>query len=61
MARTMEIFAVLMLMGVRVREVCNLDEESVWLPSLRLLLIDAAMSAEERGLTCCRILGQLQA
>lgn len=40
----MEEFATLMLLGVRVREVRNLEEQSVWLPNLQLLLIDAELS-----------------
>ncbi len=44
----MESFALLMLLGVRVREVCDLDEGNVWLPEDRLLFIDSAMSHPRR-------------
>lgn len=45
----MEHFALLMLFGVRVREVAALTEGSVWLPALRLLLIDSTLPASTRA------------
>lgn len=44
----MEMFAALMMMGVRVREVWRLSEGSVWLPSRNLLLIDSELTKTER-------------
>lgn len=44
----MEEFAVLMLLGVRVREVSGLDEGHLWLPRRRLLLVDSALPRWER-------------
>lgn len=44
----MEEFAVLMLLGVRVREVSGLDEGHLWLPRRRLLLVDAALPRDDR-------------
>lgn len=45
----MEDFAVLMLLGVRVREVIDLAEQHIWLPDDRLLLIDAGLSHHQRS------------
>lgn len=44
----MEMFATLMMLGVRVREVCALAEGSLWLPSERLLLVDSELTTHER-------------
>ncbi len=56
----MEPFAILMMLGVRVREVRDLAEGAVWVPSIRLLVVDAFMSPADREATCRRILGQIQ-
>lgn len=45
----MEAFGILMMLGVRVREVHRLDEGAVWLPRRRLLLIDAGLSEAQRA------------
>ncbi len=44
-----ESFAALMLMGVRVREVRDLDEGHIWMPRRRLLLVDVGLSRAERA------------
>lgn len=44
----MEMFATLMMLGVRVREVVDLEEGSVWVPAKRLLLIDQGLTKDER-------------
>lgn len=49
----MEAFAALMLMGVRVREVRDLEEETIWLPRQRLLIIDATLSPSRREEAAC--------
>lgn len=41
-------FGLLMMLGVRVREVADLDEEAIWVPRHRLLLIDAGISRSKR-------------
>lgn len=45
----MEAFAHLMMLGARVREVGDLDEQVLWLPRRRLLIIDANLSAARRA------------
>ncbi|WP_041546143.1 MULTISPECIES: hypothetical protein [unclassified Nocardioides] len=45
----MEVFAPLMMLGARVREVGDLDEGALWVPQRRLLLIDANLSAARRA------------
>lgn len=54
----MEAFAALMLLGVRVREVRNLDEQVVWLPHLRLLLIDSELSECRRQRAASQLIGE---
>lgn len=56
---TMEDFAVLMLFGVRVREVHDLEEGAVFLPESALLFVDDAMRHHERDLMCCQILARV--
>lgn len=45
----MEGFALLMLLGIRVREVPDLAEGNVWLPEDRLLFIDSTLSCADRA------------
>lgn len=45
----MEAFAPLMMLGIRVREVADLDEEALWLPRQRLLLVDGSLSRQQRA------------
>ncbi len=45
----MEDFALLMLLGVRVREVRGLAEQHVWLPEDKLLFIDADLPQHLRS------------
>lgn len=45
---SMEEFGLLMLLGVRVREVRNLEEGHIWLPRRRLLLVDSELGSAER-------------
>ena len=56
----MEQFAVLMLLGVRVREVHNLAEGSMFIASVNLLLVDDRLDSAARELICRAILGQVQ-
>lgn len=44
----METFALLMVLGVRVREVWDLKEGHVWLPDARLLIIDRHLPRADR-------------
>lgn len=44
----MEAFALLMVLGVRVREVRDLAEESLWLPDDKILFIDSSLSVSRR-------------
>ena len=50
MSGGMEAFAALMMMGVRVREVCGLIEGNVWVPDRSLLLIDRDLPVDDRAL-----------
>lgn len=51
-------FGLLEALGVRVREVDDLAEEAVWLASHRLLIVDRALSPDQRGAVACRVLGR---
>ncbi len=56
----MEQFAVLMLLGVRVREVRDLTEGSVFVEDANLLLVDDRLEQSERELICRAVLGLVQ-
>lgn len=45
----MELFAALMLMGARVREVDDLEEGHLWLPDVPMLIVDRDLPLETRG------------
>lgn len=55
----MEEFAILMLLGVRVRETPNLRERAIWLPEYDLLVVDADLSLAERRVICGHALSEL--
>lgn len=54
----MEVFAALMMLGVRVREVSDLIECAIWCSDSRLLLIDRDLSWCERELVADQMLSE---
>lgn len=53
----MEEYAGLMMLGVRVRTVRELEERAIWSPRSRILFVDETLTRSERGwlvrhLTC---------
>lgn len=44
----MEEFALLMLLGVRVREVRDLDEGAIYVATHKLLIIDVSLTSRQR-------------
>lgn len=44
-------------LGIRVREVADLDEGAVWVCSHQLLLVDSDLSESARETVVCQMLG----
>lgn len=56
----MEDFAVLMLMGIRVRRVFNLKEGAVFAKNAGVLFVDDQMSHDDRELICRQVLSRIE-